>query len=285
MEPDPDRESFGRLLDALRPFLNELVIVGGWAHRLYRWHSDAILPSHEPLFTTDTDIAIPSNAPLPHEGLLERLRAHGFVEDFMGEDHPPVTHYRLGHEQSGFYAEFLTPLVGGGGRPGKQKGHTVLLGGVVAQELRYLDMLLVEPWSITVRDPPSDAEPFSVKVPNPVAYIAQKLLVLKKRKPADRPKDLLYIHDTVELFGGSLAQLKVLWQTTMRAQVGSIAVNVEKLARTYFRQVTDEIRDAARVATGRNLEPGALRLLCATGLEMIFSGEPPTSPKPGSRTP
>ena len=44
-----------------------------------------------------------------------RLLAHGFTEEFLGEDQPPATHYHLGGEPSGFYAEFLTPLVDAGG--------------------------------------------------------------------------------------------------------------------------------------------------------------------------
>ena len=33
-----DFNAFGRLLDALRPWLGHVVIVGGWAHRLHRFH-------------------------------------------------------------------------------------------------------------------------------------------------------------------------------------------------------------------------------------------------------
>jgi hypothetical protein len=53
---DPGAEPFWRLLRALGPFLSEMLIVGGWAHRLYRYRSEVIVPSHEPLFTTDTDL-------------------------------------------------------------------------------------------------------------------------------------------------------------------------------------------------------------------------------------
>ena len=33
----PDLEDFGRLVDALTPWLDQVVIIGGWAHRLYRF--------------------------------------------------------------------------------------------------------------------------------------------------------------------------------------------------------------------------------------------------------
>ena len=38
MAADPDFEHFASLVDALHPWLDEVVIVGGWADRLYRIH-------------------------------------------------------------------------------------------------------------------------------------------------------------------------------------------------------------------------------------------------------
>ena len=274
MPVDDAAESFLRLLEALRPFLNELVIVGGWAHRLYRYRSEVIVPPHEPLFTSDTDIAIPPDASLPSKSLLDELRDHGFVEDLLGEDIPPVTHYRLGNADSGFYAEFLTPLLGGPGRPGKRSRDTAEMGGVVAQRLRYLDVLLIEPWSVAVSGQPPITEPapFRVRIPNPVTYIAQKLLVFRKRsRVADRAKDFLYIHDTIELFASSLEQLGTLWQTTIRPRLNAAAADeILKFADTYFSEVTDDIRNAARATSGRELDPETIRKVCAVGLQPIF---------------
>jgi hypothetical protein len=42
------------------------------------------------------------------------LQTAGFEEDFSGNYTPPVTHYRLGGDDQGFYAEFLAPLYGSG---------------------------------------------------------------------------------------------------------------------------------------------------------------------------
>ena len=36
-----DFEAFARLVTALRPWLGQLVVVGGWAHRLHRFHPRA----------------------------------------------------------------------------------------------------------------------------------------------------------------------------------------------------------------------------------------------------
>jgi hypothetical protein len=31
-----DMEGFARLIEALHPWLDQVVVIGGWAHRLYR---------------------------------------------------------------------------------------------------------------------------------------------------------------------------------------------------------------------------------------------------------
>jgi hypothetical protein len=38
---NPDLEGLSKLLEALDPWLSQLVIVGGWAHRLLRYHPRA----------------------------------------------------------------------------------------------------------------------------------------------------------------------------------------------------------------------------------------------------
>ena len=52
--------SFARLIESLRPWLDQVVIVGGWAHRLYRLHAFAQPLRYEPLATLDADIALPT---------------------------------------------------------------------------------------------------------------------------------------------------------------------------------------------------------------------------------
>lgn len=138
-----DFEAFARLVMALRPWLHQLVVVGGWAHRLHRLHSLAHPPGHLPLRTRDTDLAFS-----PDETFAGDIRAAltkaGFTRKFLGDDSPPATHYRLGDEDAGFYAEFLTPLVGSEVKRGKRDA-TMSKAGITAQKLRYLDILLVEP--------------------------------------------------------------------------------------------------------------------------------------------
>ena len=58
-DPDP----FQRLVAALEPWLDDVVIVGGRAHRLYRLHSAAQELDYPPLITLDTDVAVPLKLP------------------------------------------------------------------------------------------------------------------------------------------------------------------------------------------------------------------------------
>lgn len=38
MSAERDDEKFAQLVDAIGPYLDRVVIVGGWAHRLFRQH-------------------------------------------------------------------------------------------------------------------------------------------------------------------------------------------------------------------------------------------------------
>ena len=108
-------------------------------------------------------------------------------------------------------------------------------------------------------------------VANPVSYIVQKLLVHARRKPDDRSKDVLYIHDTLTLFAGSLPVLCQLWCDGVRPALGLRAqVKIRRAIRECFDDVTDTVRGAALMATGRSLSPGQLRETCRAGLLQIL---------------
>lgn len=57
MTAERDDEKFAVLVDALGPYLGRVVIVGGWAHRLFRHHPLAQTMPYRPLMTRDTDVA------------------------------------------------------------------------------------------------------------------------------------------------------------------------------------------------------------------------------------
>jgi hypothetical protein len=82
-----DFAAFARLLDALRPWLGHLVVVGGWAHRLHRFHPLAHVPAHAPVRTKDADIAFSDSVPLSGD-IATALKAADFHEEFLGEHTP-----------------------------------------------------------------------------------------------------------------------------------------------------------------------------------------------------
>lgn len=186
---------------------------------------------------------------------------------------PPATHYRLGDEDAGFYAEFLTPLVGSEMKKGKRDA-TVLEAGITAQKLRYLDILLIKPWSVRIgpeRRVPIEADA-DLFVPNATSFIVQKLLIHSGRSADKKAQDVLYIHDTLELFGGALGELRRLWVEEVRpATPRRWARRAEAIARELFAEVTDTIRDAARIPQHRRLAPENVQRACEYGLSQIVA--------------
>ena len=268
-----DFASFARLVTAVDPWRGHLVLVGGWAHRLYRFHELANVPEYQPLTTKDTDFAFSAGAPLEGD-IKAALAKEGFAEKLSGENHPPVTHYELSNDDAGFYTEFLTPLVGSGRKRDGSPDATVSVAGVTAQKLRHLEILFVDPWVIRIGPDKGFPLPGKVdlQVANPASFIVQKLLIQQDRKPAKRAQDVLYIHDTLELFAGALPALKESWEKKIRPTMHKrTARTAIEMSVSTFSGVTDTIREAARMAPGRNLSPERLQGLCQGALREVIS--------------
>ena len=110
MNGNPEFASFATLIESLRPWLDQIVIVGGWAHRLYRLHAFAQALRYEPLATLDADIALPTRFKVTGDEIYQRLASNGFEAEFLGHHKPPAAHYRLIDPGIEFYAEFVAPL-------------------------------------------------------------------------------------------------------------------------------------------------------------------------------
>jgi len=261
-------DPFSRLITALEPWLGQIVIIGGWAHQLYRRHPDAQQLDYSPLTTIDTEVALPRSLLTCQPDLRARLLTGGFTEEFLGDDHPPATHYHLASESSGFYVEFLTPLIGSEYSRKHKRKTTVEILGVASQQLRYIEILLQHPWTINF---PSDGVARQINVANPVAFIAQKVLIHRKRGREDRAKDILYIHDTFEVFGARLPELRNLWQSSVTPQLHKRdAARVARAADVLFAELTDDIRRASQISVERRLTPNALREACRYGFMEVF---------------
>ena len=221
----------------------------------------------------DTDIALPDKLEAREQDLRECLARAGFKEKFLGEHQPPVTHYQLGDEEGSFYAEFLTPLIGSEyDRDGNRRA-TTHVAGITSQNLRYVDLLLGSPWKVDL----SPANGFllekvkEVRLANPTRFIAQKLLIHEQRDRRARAKDILYLHDTIELFGASLDALQEEWKGSARQELSENAIRtVEGAGGVLFSKISDDIRSAGQAAAGRALTPERIRELCYAGLKAIF---------------
>jgi len=87
-------------------------------------------------------------------GALREAQGVFAIHEHGGADRPAHPHVhaldRLREEDAAFYAEFLTPLHGSGVKRNGAPDTTVSKAGVTAQKMRYLDLLLVSPWSVRV---------------------------------------------------------------------------------------------------------------------------------------
>jgi len=270
-----DLEAMTRLINVLRPWLAHLVVVGGWAHHLHRYHPDAMVPAHEPLRTRDIDVAFSSSAPLEGD-ISEALQLADFHEELRGEHTPPVTRYWLGDADQSFYVEFLAPRTGDGLNRHGQPDATIAKAGVTAQKLRHVDLLLIDPWHLLLDRAIGFpiAEPADVLVANPVSFIGQRLLIHHQRDPMKRSQDVLYIHDTLELFGHRLDVLRTEWRDRVRPRLAAkTATDIDRSCEAQFGAVTDVIREAARIPQDRTLTSERMRATCEYGLERIFGND------------
>lgn len=271
---------FSNLARTLAPWRARIVFIGGWAFRLYSYEPRAWKPDHKPIFTQDADVAYAARERLEGD-IRKALEGAGFKEEpnFAGGFKPPAMRYTLGKHANGFYAEFLTPLTGSPQRRNKitrqlEQDATEVNAGVVAQKLHHLEILLHEPWFVTIPAEESGlGEPLAgLRIPNPVSFLVQKLLVRDDRPPAKRAQDVLYIHDAMLLFGGVIeSELAPIWArlecTLSNAQRKSVDAGVGAL----FTEVNDTIRAASDIPRlDRPIEPEDMLRLCQNGFEELF---------------
>jgi hypothetical protein len=237
---DEETEVLRRIVRAVEGVVPEFVIAGGQAARLLRLHPLAGPLAWAPIVTSDVDVATLDKG---HRGksLAKALEAEGFAATMEGDDFPPRTLYVLGAAE----VEIIVPDVPRRGA----SGSTVKILGASAQKVKDLEPLLVEP---VVLEVPGVGP---VRVPNPAAYIIQKVLTLTNRRTLERKgKDALYVHDTLLLFthGGRLhsdviAAAKRVLGTVSKRQAKKIRENAERLGDLR----SDFVLESARQAVGR----------------------------------
>lgn len=106
---------------------------------------------------------------------------------------------------------------------------------------------------------------------NPISFVIQKLLIHSKRPAHKKAQDVLYIHDTLQLFGASLDTLSTVWREEVRPKMPARTVKTAMtIAKDLFKEVTDVTRDAARIPADRVIQPDDIRAASQYGLAELF---------------
>jgi len=195
-----------QVVRSLGPYRHDVVLVGGYANALYRYHGHACTTKVPPLLTSDVDLAVPIS--LPTKGML-------LSASLAGAGIRSPTERRSNKywekERPNEILELLCPAMGVKRDILAQSPPLVdVQPGSTAEALDYMDLLLAHPWTINLREVPplNVSEDLPVLIPNPVGYAMQKVLARGKRmKSAKRAKDCCYIYEISVIFRDSLPVL------------------------------------------------------------------------------
>ena len=114
------------------------------------------------------------------------------------------------------------------------------------------------------------AQPVDLLVANPLCFMVQKLLIKKDRKPAKHAQDLLYIYDTIRLFGHLLPEFKDCWNRSVNPALAGLGDTVAKQWEASFASVNDAIRQAVLIPANRTVSAEELQATCRYAFEQIF---------------
>ena len=278
MEFDSPDAFLAHVLWTFRSYLDTLVLVGGFAVRLYEIHPRAAPAAVRVLRTFDADLATPSGGiPLAGESLSALAEAAGFQLDFRG-DHIPAVMKLVPKEAIGgavgvgqYTVEFLTPMIGAPvSRSGREVMTSDIQAGVTAQRLRYLDLLLESPWRVSLAGLsgiPDATTTIEVRLPHPGFFIVQKILISDELNRQDkRPKDMAYIYQAVSLFRRELIALA----EDVRIQMGAIPA---------WRRWLERFKRLAGSLFGGPRAPGVTEAHTVLRAEMAGSGLDVPSPQ------
>ncbi len=181
-----DESDLLAVLRPMEPYLDQIVVCGGWTLVLYRrW----VLKDGGPLpmATMDLDLAVPAKVGVAGRTLDQLLLEAGFRENFIGREGPAISYIKEGAPE----IEFLTPRKGD--RPAKA---IEVQPGLRAEPLRFLEVVLENTRLVEI--PEAGLE---VRVPTPEAYVYQKGLSFpRRRSEAKKAKDLAYLFELLKNF-------------------------------------------------------------------------------------
>lgn len=101
-------------MQALEPILEDVLVVGGWAHRLHREHPLADASDEAPVQTSDCDIVFGLKSPAPQGlDLQVRFRLAGFDYEHTGTELQESGVFRSRTDPA-FTVQLLVPRRGSG---------------------------------------------------------------------------------------------------------------------------------------------------------------------------
>lgn len=232
-----------RGLAAIEPYLDVVVVAGGWVPHIYELLQGVSTAGESPR-TRDIDLAVPRSVPLRGRSLDELLRQADFRCEFHSLDSPPVTKYVATQGDDDIEIEFITDA------PGASEAAIMVQPDLTAQELHYVGLLLERPWPVDLAALTDGDVELTILVPNPGVFVFHKSLMFKDRRDRLKAeKDLYYIFFVLNAFSQ--------WR-------GTIATELERFARqrpTWFRKSLKNLNaifvdaDSAGVAALLNQKP------------------------------
>ena len=184
-----------RGLATIGPYLDVVVVAGGWVPHIYELLYDASTAGRAPR-TRDIDLAVPRSVPARRQSIDELLKEAGFRCEFHSLDSPPVTKYVATHEvDDDMEIEFITDA------PGASEAAIMVQPDLTAQELHYVGLLLESPWSVDLAVLTDGEVELTILVPRPGAFVFHKSLVFKNRRDRLKAeKDLYYVFFVLDAF-------------------------------------------------------------------------------------
>lgn len=183
-----------RGLVAIEPYLDVVVVAGGWVPHIYELLYDANAVGRSPR-TRDIDLAVPRSVPVRSRSIDELLKEADFRCEFHSLDSPPVTKYVATQGDDDIDIEFITDA------PGASEAAIMVQPDLTAQELHYVGLLLEDPWPVDLAGLTDGEVELTILVPKPGAFVFHKALVFKNRRDRLKAeKDLYYVFFVLDAF-------------------------------------------------------------------------------------
>lgn len=228
-------------LEALKSYLSDIVIVGGWVPQIYAW---AEKTAEIAIRSFDVDAAVAGSIPvrdgksisdlLQGVGFKQQMVDTGFAMGAFGKKGQPMSVTEFAYKKGKLEVpiEIIAPLKGRGEVP-----RVSIQKELVVPALRFTDILTDHTQRITVsgENLAGKKRSFTFRVPTLPAYVFAKGLIFPRRDGVDKKgKDLAYIFEILK---------KAEWRKKVVAGLPKIAKkHPDKWYRTFRRNLDDAFK-------------------------------------------